>query len=357
MDELDLGIIEGFFGASWPWARRQTYAASLRRIGYGSYIYAPKDDKYLRREWMQDWPDEDFDQLKRLAQELHRQQVRFGIGLSPFEAYKDYSSAVRERLIEKVRVIEQELAPDIFCILFDDMRGDTPQLAATQLRMIDDIAASTSARRIIMCPTYYSTDPVLERVFGAMPEDYLETLGRSLDSRVDVFWTGPKVCSSEYPRGHLEAVAHKLARKPFLWDNYPVNDSRLMSAFLHLRAFTHRPSTLRELLAGHAVNPMKQPALSEIPLATLPMSYAQGARYDPTEAWRIAARRSCGDELASLIEADLPLFQDVGLDGLTAEQRAQLEARYRPHLAHPMAREIMDWMNGVYVFDPACLTD
>jgi hyaluronoglucosaminidase len=357
MGEFELGVIEGFFGSSWPWHMREAYARSLRRIGYNSYLYAPKDDKYLRREWTQDWPDTDFARLKHFAEELHRHQVRFGIGLSPFEAYKDYSATLRQRLIEKVRLIEQELSPDIFCILFDDMRGDTPRLAATQLRMIEDVAASTTARRIIMCPTYYSTDPVLERVFGAMPTGYLDTLGRSLDSRIDVFWTGPKVCSTEYPREHLEAVAHKLGRKPFLWDNYPVNDSRAMSAFLHLRAFTNRPSALREMLAGHVVNPMKQPALSEIPLATLPMSYAHGDQYDPAQAWRTAAGRICGDELADCIEADLPLFQDVGLERLSPEQRTQLDARYRPHATRATAREIIDWINGAYVFDPACLTD
>lgn len=357
MGEFDLGIIEGFFGASWPWDMREAYARSLRRIGYDSYIYAPKDDKYLRREWTSDWPDAELDRLKRFATELHHHQVKFGIGLSPFEAYKDYSAALRQRLIEKVRLIEHELSPDIFCILFDDMRGDTPRLAATQLRMIEDVAASTTARRIIMCPTYYSTDPVLERVFGAMPADYLETLGRSLDARVDVFWTGPKVCSSEYPRDHLEAVAQKLARRPFLWDNYPVNDSRAMSAFLHLRAFRNRPSSLREMLAGHAVNPMKQPALSEIPLSTLPMSYAHSEHYHPTEAWRVAARRICGHELAGMIEADLPLFQDVGLDRLSAEQREELVNRYRGHDTHRTALEILHWLNGDYAFDPACLTD
>jgi hypothetical protein len=35
----------------------------------------------------------------------------------------------------------------------------------------------------------------------------------------------------------------------------------------------------------------------------------------------------------------------------------QLEARYRPHATQATAREIIDWMNGAYVFDPACLTD
>jgi hyaluronoglucosaminidase len=124
-----------------------------------------------------------------------------------------------------------------------------------------------------------------------------------------------------------------------------------------LRSFTHRPASLRDLLAGHAANPMKQPALSEIPLATLPMSYAHGEDYEPTAAWRSVALRVCGAELAALIEADLPLFQDVGLERLTAQQRAHIEVRYLPHVSHAPAKEILGWMSGAYAFDPACLTD
>jgi hypothetical protein len=153
------------------------------------------------------------------------------------------------------------------------------------------------------------------------------------------------------------AVAEKLGRKPFLWDNYPVNDSRAMSAFLHLRAFTQRPATLQTLLSGHAANPMKQPWLSTIPLATLGASYARGDRYDPDRAWDIAAERYCGKALATLIREDLPLFQDVGLDKLLPEQRAYLEARYSAHVEQTCAREIIDWLHGEYAFDPACLTD
>jgi hyaluronoglucosaminidase len=352
-----LGIIEGFFGTSWSWDMRRHYAQALRGLGFDFYVYAPKDDKYLRRAWMDDWPAAQLAELKLFAATCRQYGVQFGVGLSPFEAYKDYSVSTRARLIDKVRTIQRELQPQICCVLFDDMRGDTPRLAQTQIEIVDDVASNLGAQRIVMCPTYYSTDPVLERVFGAIPAGYLETLGISLDPRIDIFWTGPKVCSKEYPREHLLAVAEQLRRKPFLWDNYPVNDSRLMSAFLHLRAFTDRPAGLQELLAGHAANPMKQPWLSQIPLATLPISYSQPGAYDPDRAWRAAAVRSCGTQLAESIELDLTLFQDVGLQQLTAEQRAYLTERYQRHVGHPAAQEILGWLNGDYAFDPACLTD
>ena len=80
------------------------------------------------------------------------------------------------------------------------------------------------------------------RVFGRRPDHYLEELGTRLDPSIDVFWTGEEVCARALGVGHLARVAGQLGRKPVLWDNYPVNDGKRMSQFLHLRAFTGRPA-------------------------------------------------------------------------------------------------------------------
>src|SRR5690606_14309512 len=110
-------------------------------------------------------------------------------------------------------------------------------------------------------------------------------LGASLDKAIDVFWTGPQVISHSYPRDHLLEVADKLQRKPFLWDNYPVNDARRLTPFLHLQAFTGRSKALRDLCSGHLANPMNQAWLSQLPLATLAALYREEA-YDPMQAFR-----------------------------------------------------------------------
>lgn len=46
-----LGLIEGFFGKGWSWEARARYAQWLPRHGYGFYLYAPKEDGYLRKHW------------------------------------------------------------------------------------------------------------------------------------------------------------------------------------------------------------------------------------------------------------------------------------------------------------------
>lgn len=350
-----LGVIEGYYGKGWSWEARQGYMQWLPRHGYGFYIYAPKNDDYLRKNWFEPWPADQLAVLIKLAQQCRDNGLAFGVGLSPLGVSNDYD-AKRPVLLEKLRVINEALKPDIQAILFDDMKGDVPELAQRQITMTHDIAAHSSASRLVFCPSYYTLDPVLVKIFGPMPANYLTDLGKGLDKRIDVFWSGPKVCSTEYPPAHLEQVAGWLQRKPFLWDNYPVNDGTVSSGFLHLRAFENRPAELAQLVSGHASNPMKEAALSALPLATLPMSYRLGAQYDPVKALEASATAACGPQIAAMIQADLPLFQDVGLAKLSTEQQSQLKSRYQPFQAQPCVSEILAWLAGEYAFDPACLT-
>jgi hyaluronoglucosaminidase len=343
------GVIEGFYGNSWSWRDRHSTVDFLSQCGLASYIYAPKSDPYLRRSWCQSWPRADFEQLQQLAAHCRSSGVLWGLGLSPFEAYIDYGSRTRERLGDKLAEINQ-LHPDVLCILFDDMRGDIADLAALQVRICEDIAAMSNAQRIIMCPTYYSNDPVLERVFGSMPDNYWVDLGRELAADIDFFWTGEQVCSPAYSRESVADITEAMARAPVLWDNYPVNDGAKMCRKLHLRPFKGRPGDRELWLRGHLANPMNQPWLSRIPLCT--MFNAQS----PGQDFASAVRQQCPESLAQLLERDVALFQDQGLDCIAEAQRQQLLRDYDA-IAHPCAREVSDWLRGAYAFDPACLTD
>ncbi|MGL5948022.1 MAG: beta-N-acetylglucosaminidase domain-containing protein [Aeromonas sp.] len=353
---LALGVIEGFFGRPWPHAMRLHYAYWLGRHGYQFFIYAPKADHYLRKNWAAPWPAEELEKLVALAKACRQNGVAFGIGLSPMGAHHDYA-AKRPQLLAKLKLIEEQLAPDIIALLFDDMNGDVPDLAARQIAIAHDVAAHSRAARLIFCPSYYSTDPILAKVFGAMPPDYLTDLGQGLSQRFDIFWTGPNVCSREYPTSHLKQVAGWLKRKPFLWDNYPVNDGSKACNFLHLKAFDQPTDALLPLLAGHAVNPMKQAALSQLPLMTLPLNYHLGKIYEAKKARHTAFNALCGPQIAAMLEADLPLLHEVGLANLTAEQISGLKERYTPFRDQACVAELLGWLEGNDKFDPDCLTD
>ncbi|HTT09759.1 MAG TPA: beta-N-acetylglucosaminidase domain-containing protein [Burkholderiaceae bacterium] len=219
-----------------------------------------------------------------------------------------------------------------------------PDLVAREADAVHTAMANTRASRVLMCPTYYSDDRMLDVVFGARPPGYLEELGRRLDARVAVYWTGEEICAREFSPGHLTRVAEALQRKPTLWDNYPVNDGPRMSRFLHLRAFTGRPGTIGAHIAAHAINPALQAHLTLIPAATLVAACREGMDYGYMRAFRAAARSLAGDELADMLEQDLHALQDRGIDQL-GEDRERVRRRYAA-TEHPMAAEVVRWLDG-----------
>jgi hypothetical protein len=342
-----LGIIEGYYGKPWDWAVRAQTVVFLEPHGYGFYIYAPKLDAFLRERWDEGHPSAEKAALAKLSVLCRETGVRFGLGLSPFEIYRAFDAGARHKLARKLAMLD-EIGIDDLAILFDDMRGDLAHLAQTQSDIAHFATAHSKATRLIICPTYYSDDPVLDRLFGRRPKNYLEDLGRLLDPKIEVFWTGEEVCSKQIDPAHLARVTAQLRRKPFLWDNYPVNDGARMSQFLHLRAFTGRPATNAAHLAAHAVNPALQPVLTRIPMLTLAMSYAQGDGYVYGAAFHDAAIEVAGRELADMLRDDLLFLQDVGLDRLSSRAE-KLRTRYAA-INHPAAREVVAWLDGEWRF-------
>ena len=341
----ELGIIEGFYGKPWTWEEREQTVAWLARHGYKFYLYAPKADPYLRRRWQEPYPPHLADRLQSLSKKCGETGVRFGIGLSPYELYDNFNDAARETLGSKLAFFDDIGVADL-AILFDDMRGDSPELAPRQIEIIHWAREHTTATRMIVCPTYYSDDPILDRVFGERPKGYVEQMGSDLDPAIEIFWTGEEVISRQFSPGHIERVTQKLQRKPFLWDNYPVNDGQRMSQYLHLRGFTGRPSALKEVIAAHGINPALQPTLTRIPALTLADSYRLGDAYQYGESFRKAAAQVLGDDLGRLVREDLLTLQDIGLDRL-GEKADALRDRYAS-VDHNGAREIIAWLDGAY---------
>ncbi|PCM43055.1 beta-N-acetylglucosaminidase domain-containing protein [Marinobacter sp. ANT_B65] len=341
-----LGIIEGFYGPVWSWQERKQLVRTLAPHGYGFYLYAPKADAFLRRRWQEPHPQEMAAELSEFGRFCRAQGVRFGVGLSPYEIFNCFDDTARAALAAKLEMLDRT-GIDELAILFDDMHADTPDLAETQVDIMHWVRERTQARHLSVCPSYYSDDPVLDRVFGERPTAYLETLGRLLNREIHVFWTGEEVCSREISPGHLKRVSERLGRKPVLWDNYPVNDGDRMSRHLHLRAFTGRSAANGAYLAGHGVNPALQSVLTTIPAITLAESYRQGTEYQYGQAFGHAAKEVLGRELADQLHADLLVLQDAGLERISEEKRQSLIHTYGAY-DHPAASEIIRWLRGEY---------
>ena len=118
-----LGLIEGYYGRSWSWSAREESIAFLKRYGYDFYIYAPKADAFLRKRWREFHPSETATALRDLAARCRALQVRFGVGLSPFELYRDFNADAQGALADKLAQFDA-WGVEHLAILFDDMRGE-----------------------------------------------------------------------------------------------------------------------------------------------------------------------------------------------------------------------------------------
>lgn len=342
------GVIEGFYGREWSFEARQAYAGYLSAAGLNTYLYCPKGDPYLRKRWREPWPTTYKRDLQVLGDVCTQRGVYWGVGLSPFELYLQYGSLEREALRRKVEDIAELNAP-LLAILFDDMPGEKSDLAQCQGQIVADIAHWVPQCRLLVCPTYYSFDPVLEQHFGTMPANYWEDLGVCLPGDVDVFWTGNHVCSSAIGSADIERIAARLGRRLVLWDNYPVNDGAQRSNFLYTTPLANRQSGMEGMLGGHLCNPMNQALLSLPALTGLARLYGADG-FGTKELQQIL-----GERFWAQLQMDQAEFELHGLSGMGARRCEQLAQVYSA-LPGAAAQEVSDWLRGEYRFDPACLT-
>jgi len=129
-----------------------------------------------------------------------------------------------------------------------------------------------------------------------------------------------------------------------------------LTDFLHLKPFpneSNQKAVMQELTAGHIANPMNQAYLSQIPLYSLSNIYSGNTDGDQL---KFACETLCPPALAKLILEDADFFQHQGLTDISANDKQNYLDRYAAFQDSAMAKEIIDWLNGGYSFDPNCLT-
>ncbi len=350
-----LWLIEGFYGPPWPDATRLANYRLIGKWGYEGAIYAPKADRSLRSEWRRPLRPAEHLRLAEMARTATESGLKFGVGLSPMNVWNDWSGETRNHLSAKLADLHA-CGCEVLSLQFDDMHGDVPHLASLQAEIIAFASEQWDGSRLIICPTYYSDDPILAAVFGDPPPTYLEDLARELPAHVDVFWTGPKVVSTLIDQEHILEVTARMGRRPFLWDNYPVNDGARTSRHLFLKAPEGREQLMNGQLAGCAANPMLQPHLSQIPLRAL-AALVHDQPFRTSEELLDFAIRDCVDPLsAPLFVRHADDFAVRGLDGLVAGETEQISNAFGEFI-DPHATEVARWLAGEFAFDPACLTD
>jgi hyaluronoglucosaminidase len=292
------GVVEGFYGVYYTLPQRLDLLCFLGQQGFNLYVYGPKNDRQHRNRWRDAYPDDILDDFAQTTAAARAAGVSFCYALSPGVSIRFSEPAEFTRMTAKLESL-YACGVRAFSLLLDDIasrfqhaedeayhRGN---YAAGQAdlcnRTLEWLRLKDSACSLSMCPTEYHGNPPFS--------PYLLGLGRELHPDIDVFYTGPEVCSPSLPTSAVRWFGEAVGRPPLLWDNYPVNDLD-MQPELHVGAIRGRPADLAAAVHGVVVNPMIQPEASKIPLRTWAEYLADPAGYEPEGAWNRALAAVAG---------------------------------------------------------------
>jgi len=286
-------VIEGFYGTPWSHDARLEVVDFICARGMNAYVYAPKSDPKHRDRWREPYDRGELDDLSQVATRCADVGARFGFAISPGldMAYADNGD--RGVLLAKLGAM-LDVGIDWFVLAFDDI-PNRPGLATEHARLTDWMMGRLKDRRSDLRCSLVPTEYV-----GTRPSPYLTTLATELPPDVDLFWTGPTVCSPTI--GADDARSWRLAiggRPLLLWDNYPVNDT-VMERELHLGPYRGREPELSDVVDGILCNPMLQPRASLVALGTAAEYFRDPSGYDEAAAWDRALADVGGEHISEL---------------------------------------------------------
>lgn len=325
------GVVEGFHGRPWTPRDRREVITFLKQRGFNEYVYAPKDDPYLRARWREPYPKVDLIVFDDALSYTRHGDLRFVFGLWP-GADITYSDPDERAAIWRKWDVLWERGVRRFLLAFDDADGE--QRPADREAFGEGEEGVGRAQGELVARLFAegrSRDPQFRlyvrpaRAHGLEATPYRATLARVVPPEVTIIWTGPRARSAVISVEEARAAARVLGRPPVLWDPYPANDFRRERLFLG--PVRGRDPRLGEAVAGVWAQPMVEAASSEIALHTWSLYLDDPAAYDPDRALEDAARhiggRHAGDALLEF--ARLNQSSDLWPGGEAPELRRALD--------------------------------
>lgn len=266
------GVIEGFYGRPWSEAARHDVMDWSCAAGMTTFIYAPKDDVHVRARWRSLYNPQDLERLRALREAADARGLTLQAAISPCLDITHSDATELALVIARVDQLRGIGISDIV-LLFDDIptrlnaldAAQFTSFAAAQVHVVNAVWAHIGAQgpgSLTFCPTEYCgrfADPDVAH------SAYLGELGRTLESKIDIFWTGPEIVSEQISAASLREIGAVLRRKPVIWDNFYANDYDLRR--VHLGPLAGREADILPLVAGWIMNPNNEAATNFVPIA------------------------------------------------------------------------------------------
>ncbi|MCV9888964.1 protein O-GlcNAcase [Metabacillus halosaccharovorans] len=293
------GVIEGFYGLFYTAPEREDLISFIAAHGYNQYIYGPKNDRQHRARWREPYPDftmKQFAETVKLSEELGIDfcySIGSGVSIN-YAAEEDF-----HHITTKFQAF-YDIGVRTFMIMLDDISAEFRHKEEQMMfasygeahvsltnKLFRWLKSLDSTCQLAICPTDYH---------GLAPfSDYIHELGRGLDHEINIYYTGPDICSETISEQDAADFAKAVKRKPVIWDNYPVNDLAMASE-MHIGPISGRASTLPKVCKGFIVNTMPQAEASKIALLTFADYFEKPESYNPWDSWEKALKVIGGEE-------------------------------------------------------------
>ena len=185
------GVIEGFYGTPWSDEQRLDMIDFLAAHRFNTFLYAPKDDPFLRDRWREPHAADAAAAAARDGRPLPRRR-RHGDGRRLAGAVDAVLERRRPRSCSTPRCSGSSTPASItspcssttslntFSTLPTSTRTDRWRRRTPTSPTMSPTCSRTRSCPLVVCPTVYR---------GAGDEEYVVTLGSLLDGRIDLFWT------------------------------------------------------------------------------------------------------------------------------------------------------------------------
>ncbi|EHI70374.1 beta-N-acetylglucosaminidase [Streptococcus ictaluri 707-05] len=302
------GVIEGFYGTPWTRQERLDCLHFIADKGMNTYMYAPKDDDYQRKNWRDLYPEDWMVYFEELVKVAKDRQVDFWYMISPGLDFDYTKEEDYDLLYQKLQQL-LDLGVCHFGLLLDDIDYQIVDAVERRFKktafaqghlatsLYQYLQAHHAAPELVVCPTEYDNHH---------DSLYLEELSQSIPSDVAFFWTGPSTLASQISEDDVVTMAAVYQRPMIIWDNIPVNDYQNDSERLFLTPFANHSPFLAKSdyqVRGIVSNPMISWELSKLTLTDMSYYLWDASRYQPSLSWPQALLDYSGDaQMAAFLE-------------------------------------------------------
>ncbi|MEA2281093.1 MAG: hyaluronoglucosaminidase [Solirubrobacteraceae bacterium] len=303
------GVIEGYYGtaskpAPWTHGERTRLIRWMALHGFNAYVHAPKADPYQTTQWRAPYSpvlQRNFTKEIRLASSLGVQWIP---SFSPARGAVDDPARICFSCAGDMDAMLAKLQPFLAAgsrtvmVSFDDIERQLgPQDAAVYGARFPGTAAEYQFARataeflnalLARLPAGTGLLTVLPDYAGTTDSPFLQGIREGgLNAAIGVMWTGPSIRASNFTPAQANSYAQLIGRTPIVWENWVTRD--FVPTRLFLGPF-NGDADLVGSVQGFFFNPMNEPDLNMLPLATAGAWMADPEAYSQRGAWLAAIK-------------------------------------------------------------------